>query len=238
MAHSIEGALIVTGQRQGPLLAPSIKAGLSALEHVLRQGRRLELVVVLAGADEATTDVAAEQLAGRGALVRLAGGGLGAARNAGVARASGQVLAIIEGGDLVDPAWLERAVEAVDRQPLAVVRAQYLLMFGPTFGEDDFLLRQSGMERPDFARHRLMFERLLYGPMALSKTLAERHPFDADMAEHMYGPDDWAWIRRTAMAGAEHVALNETMAAVRRRNGVDPLSAAGELSGFPTEPFI
>jgi glycosyltransferase involved in cell wall biosynthesis len=88
-----------------------------AIESALGQtAAPAEVLVVEDGSTDGTPDVA-RSYAPRVRLVQLPPSGLGAARNAAVSAASGQLAAFLDHDDIWEPYKLERQVEAFARDP-------------------------------------------------------------------------------------------------------------------------
>jgi glycosyltransferase involved in cell wall biosynthesis len=109
--------------------APYVAA---AVESALAQTYRpLEVIVV----DDGSTDGTAAVLrpyAGRIVALRQANGGAAAARNAGIGRARGEVLAFLDADDLWLPGKLERQVSVLRRHP----KVDLVFTDGCTFARD------------------------------------------------------------------------------------------------------
>lgn len=103
-------SIVIPCYRQGHFLAGAIDAALD------QSYPRVEVVVVNDGSDD-ETDAVAGRYAGRIRYVRQHNQGLSAARNAGVAAATGQYLLVLDSDDLLHPdavAWLVEAADGRD----------------------------------------------------------------------------------------------------------------------------
>ena len=100
----------MTTYNQGPYIE-------STLQSVFEQTyRRYELIVVDDGSTDDTPDRVAV-FASRLEYIRQPNQGVAGARNTGVARAKGELLAFLDGDDLWEPEKLEAQVEAARRHP-------------------------------------------------------------------------------------------------------------------------
>jgi glycosyltransferase involved in cell wall biosynthesis len=89
-----------------------------AVESALAQGRGVEVVVVDDGSTDGTADELGARFGSRIKLLRLPRrGGVGAARNAGVRQARGELLAFLDSDDLWLPGKLDAELRAFGRFP-------------------------------------------------------------------------------------------------------------------------
>ena len=95
----------------------------AAIESVLGQSASdWELLVIDDGSTDGTPDVVREYAGDpRLRVVRREHRGLSAARNEGVSKATGRLLAFLDADDLWRPEYLERMVSMLDRKPEAVL---------------------------------------------------------------------------------------------------------------------
>lgn len=103
-------SVIVTTYNQGPYIESTLR---SVFEQTYR---RYELIVV----DDGSTDDTSDRLTSfpnRLEYIRQPNQGVAGARNTGVARARGELLAFLDGDDLWEPEKLEAQVEAARRHP-------------------------------------------------------------------------------------------------------------------------
>ena len=89
-----------------------------AIESVLAQSYRpVQLIVVDDGSTDASASIATRYASSDVCLIQQPNRGTGAARNAGIERARGELLAHLDADDLWLPGNLERLVEALDHDP-------------------------------------------------------------------------------------------------------------------------
>jgi glycosyltransferase involved in cell wall biosynthesis len=126
-----------------------------ALESVFAQGALVgQVVVVDDGSTDATGEVAASFPAAT--LIHRDNGGIGAARNTGVAAAEGELLAFLDADDVWPPGRLRALKHALESDPLADAAFGMAIEFGagrpdgePTFGQlaSTMLIRRPAFDR-------------------------------------------------------------------------------------------
>lgn len=125
----------VAGRLRVSVIVPAFNAEQTigaCLESLLRQTYEpLEIIVVDDFSQDATSEVAARYGV---SLVQLnRNGGPGLARNAGAARARGDVLAFTDADCVAPPDWLERMLEALDAPGVVAVTGGYAGAVQPSF---------------------------------------------------------------------------------------------------------
>ncbi|NUU15758.1 glycosyltransferase family 2 protein [Cellulomonas humilata] len=135
-------SVIVTAFDQGELVA-------EAVESVLRQTRVPDAVIVVddGSTDDESVDVI-ERLQGdaRVRVLRQSNRGVGAARNAGIAAAATDLVAVLDGDDRLAPTFLERTVAALEGDPGARAASSWLHAHGVI----DAVVRPGGGSAVDF----------------------------------------------------------------------------------------
>lgn len=146
-----------------------------AIDSALAQTRAdLELIVVDDGSTDATPAILA-RFGGRIRVIRQPNGGISAARNSGVAAASGEYLAFLDCDDIWEPAMAERASAALDAHPECVLAYSNLALIDSDGRDLGSALIGPGLDHaPELAE---MLERLW--PIMPSAVMARRSAFDA-----------------------------------------------------------
>ena len=134
--------MVVTAFDQGALVADAVGS-------VLRQTRAPEAVIVV---DDGSTDAESVEVLERLSrdprvrLLRQANRGVSAARNAGIAMADTDLVAVLDGDDRIAPMFLERMVAVLEGDPGAVAASSWLRAFGVI----DAVVRPGGGAAVDF----------------------------------------------------------------------------------------
>jgi GT2 family glycosyltransferase len=106
-------ASVVVAARNGEAVLDRCLRALLAQDHP-----DLEVIVVDDGSRDDTAEVARRHASsGRVLLERSGGRGAGAARNLGVARAGGEVIAFIDADGFADPGWVSGAIDELETDP-------------------------------------------------------------------------------------------------------------------------
>ena len=164
------------------------------------------LVVDDGSTDQDTATVLAELASAGIRLLRTDNHGLSAARNAGIASTTGELVCCLDADDRLAPQWLERGVELLDASPDLSFASHWLR----TFGDESWVWQPV---RSDLAA--LLDVNTLNGAALIRRdaVLAVRG-FDESMRD---GCEDWEfWIRMTE-AGYRGAIIPEVLYEYRRR---------------------
>ena len=103
-----------------------------AVQSVLAQTcQDFEILVVDDGSTEpATQDLLADYRRPKTQVIRAAHDGLAAARNLGVARATGEFICALDADDRLEPTYLSKAVARLDADPSVTFVSSWLRTFG------------------------------------------------------------------------------------------------------------
>jgi glycosyltransferase involved in cell wall biosynthesis len=183
----------------------------AAVESVLWQTYDdLELVVV----DDGSTDETGAIVAAHPGPIRLVhqeNAGVGAARNRGIAEASGDLIAFCDADDLLLPRHLEALVETFDRGGGGLATANhYWLLPG---GLDRTRVRYKGrFPRPDEQRRAILEQNFVSTLALFPRALVDEiGPFDSRLRH----AEDWDFWLRAILAGSR-VALQPRPLALYR----------------------
>ncbi len=171
----------------------------ACLDSVAAQSyERLEVVVV----DDGSTDGGLAAARGRAGVrvLRQANRGVAAARNAGVAASSGELVAFLDQDDLWAEEKTARQVEAMARRPDAAATVVHMRTFLEPGTAPPAWLRPETLERPFAA----------YTPSAL---MVRRHVFDAlgPFEVSLRDAADGDFLLRLVEAGQEVAVLDEVL---------------------------
>lgn len=181
-----------------------------------------EMVVVDDGSRDGSADTA-ERAAGGDARIRIlrqANAGVSAARNAGIAAASGTLLLFLDADDWLAPDTLARLAAALDRAPDAVAA------YGPWAavaerarpGETPLRVKSGPFPEGDILEALLVRNLLVNG----GHLLVRRAAFEAAGGFRpglSYGEDWECWIRLAMQGGFARVAGEAPLLLVRERAG-------------------
>ncbi|HVX12436.1 MAG TPA: glycosyltransferase [Pirellulales bacterium] len=197
-----------------------------AIDSVLAQSYgSIELVVVDDGSTDNTPAVLAAY-AGRVKAVRQINAGLAAARNAGLAVATGELVAFLDSDDVLFPDTIERHVAALTSHPEASVS------YGGCVSIDNAgieLERVTAKPLPDDAFASLLAANRFPVHAAMVRRAAADEVGNFDSA--LRACEDWDWWIRLAAAGHRFVSTNGAWVGYRRHPASMSASYSRMLEG-------
>jgi hypothetical protein len=162
------------------------------IDSVLAQAHtEFELIVVDDGSEDATPEMLARYSDPRVRSLRIDHAGVSAARNRGLERATGAVVAYLDDDNLMDPLWLTAVANTFDRHP------KISLLYGARLIDNWRPPAQKQYDRsPRLAFAPFDRERLM-GAITDTNVIAHRrdHP-EARFDEDLRGLEDWDLIFR------------------------------------------
>jgi glycosyltransferase involved in cell wall biosynthesis len=196
-------SVVVTCHDLGVFLEEAVQSALT------QSFADLEVVVVDDGSrDSATVALLDTYLRPRTRVVRMAHGGLSAARNRGLAESRGELLVFLDADDILEPAYVARAVAVLDAAPEIAFVSSWIR----AFGAEEWEWRR---DRCDLVT--LLAECTVNGAAVIRRAaIVQVGGYDDAMRE---GNEDWdLWIR-LARAGFSGTVIPEVLFRYRRRPG-------------------
>ncbi|MFC7361104.1 glycosyltransferase family 2 protein [Nocardioides astragali] len=180
-----------------------------AVESALAQTQpAVEIIVVDDGSTDATTRTVLEALQSDAVQVHRQGNrGLSAARNAGIALATGDYVLPLDSDDRISPDYVQLATAVLDARPRVGIVGGGIEFFGLT----------TGRARPTYdGIASMLFENRLY---ACSVTRRADWEAVGGYPEHVRFAEDWIyWLRILGLGRDVHI-LDETVWFYRQRPG-------------------
>ena len=233
---SVAFSVIVTVHGEGRLLRPTLRSVDAAIRYA---GEQSELLIVCDTADDATRHEAQRwrSLPDLPYAVRIeetAFGESGAARNAGVQSARGEILSLVDGDDLVSEDYFAAGIATVKSSTRPVIaHPEYML----SFGKKSLLWRTDSMERGGFDYRDMLRHNLWPSSSVGRRDTYLAHPYRSLPPGEGYGPEDWIWNIETVIAGVAHEPAPGSMFFYRLREsgGVNNRHANSVLPPFDIE---
>jgi len=182
-----------------------------AVDSVLAQTYQdFEIVVVDDGSTDATTRALLADYRRPGTrVIRVAHGGLAAARNLGIANTTGDYLCALDADDRLEPSYLAKAVRALDDDSSVAFVSSWLR----TFGDEEWEWKPERCDLPT----------LLWENTVLTAALVRREAVMAVDGYHTampaQGDEDWDLWLALVEGGYRGVILREVLFNYRRRAG-------------------
>jgi glycosyltransferase involved in cell wall biosynthesis len=209
-------SLILTCHREGALVGPAIRSLQEAQAAAVEAGLSCEVVAVLDRADGITTESVREALPDAARIFETDFGDPGLSRNHGVASASGEFVAFLDGDDLWSFNWLVQAHRTLRAaEAPVVVHSEFIC----SFGETRHLWLHWDSRRDDFWPEYLTLANYWDAMSFARRELYVAHPFRVNALKSGYGHEDWLWNMETLKAGIHHVPAPQTIHFKRARPG-------------------
>lgn len=233
---TIDLTVAVTAHAEDHLLRPTLRSVSAALESYRGSGRSGELLLVLDRPSPETLREAqlwVERTDGvlPTRLEIVDNGESGATRNAAARLARGTYLAFCDGDDLVSSNLYVEGHARLDSQGVqAVVHPAQVLSFGARAIMWNVRSSTDGDSAPlDLVRSNLWPSSVM-GP----RSIWLEHPYPELRPGSGFGPEDYAWNVKTAIAGIAHVTSESTVCfyRVREHGGVNNAHIGSLLPAF------
>ena len=183
----------------------------AAVDSVLAQSvDDVEIIVVNDGTtDPATTDLLRDYRRPKTRVLTTPNRGVAAARNAGIAVASGRYLCALDADDLVAPRYFEKAVALLNADPALAFVSSWL----ETFGDESWIWKQERCDLPALLRECTVCT------AALVRVAVVRSVGGYDERMPIQGYEDWDLWLRIVEAGFAGTIVPEVLFRYRRHAG-------------------
>ena len=203
---------VLVARDEGPRVGISLHSLLDAAAAARAAGLEVEQLVVLAAASRGTRDALAEAESHGARLLTLDQTDPGAARNAAVAAATGEHVALLDGGSVWSENWLVEAHALCATEPGLIAHPE-IHWFYEQGRELYFPPDQDAGFDPAVLRFGNCWD-----SQALAATSVYRAvPFPETGEETAPGQLDWDWSAATLAAGFRHRVVPATINFRRRR---------------------
>ena len=214
-------SVLIGFHREGLYAHPSLQSLAELVGEAERQGLVVEVLATLDNVDAETSRIVGSAAVDK--IVEVAAGDIAGARNAGIAAATGDYIAILDGDDLWGSDWLARAHAAARSDQKAIWHPEYVY----AFNEADF---RFGLptEHPHhetascFMRHQELDASVLdirelalenpwtahsFGPAEVYR----KHPYRLVDPRRGLGIEDYSWNIETILDGYRHRVVRDTV---------------------------
>jgi len=182
-----------------------------AVESVLAQTfQDFEIVVVNDGStDPATAALLADYRRPNTRVIQASHSGLAAARNLAIANSTGEYLCALDADDRLEPPFLAKTIEVLDRDPSVAFVSTWLR----TFGEQEWEWKPERCDLPT-----LLWENTaLTASLVRRSVVAEVGGYDTRMP--VQGDEDWDLWLTLVTGGYRGVIVPESLFRYRQRSG-------------------
>ncbi len=224
-------SIILNAHREGRTMQPSVRSLVFCMNHALKQGFTVELIIVLDRPDGLTKKYVEHNLPKLISsevpmkIREVDFGDLSLSRNYGCSLAKGQYVGVVDADDLFSENLISASVLTLKKyKGFVVVHPEYLHSFGK-YNETWHLGNSTAI---DFDKAGIVEYNPWPSPSFASKEIREQHPYKVTHVGEGFGPEDWQWNADTLGAGIDHVIAPKT-AYFYRRKAVGSLAAAHDV---------
>lgn len=210
----IDVTVVLTLHREGKLVEGTLISLSRCIKQAKRSGISVQTLIVLDRADEETTRMARCGLLREFELEFTDYGDPGLARNFGVQKAKGRLIAFLDGDDLWCRNWLTSAVQASKRDDRKIVWHPEKNLY---FGNACYILEHVDMEGTIYTAESLAISNYWTALCIVDRDVLLEVPFRATDKSKQMGHEDWAWNMEVIGHGAIHKTVSGTAHAIRRK---------------------
>lgn len=205
--------VVVTAHAEGPLLHPALRSVRAAAEWAAADGVVTDIVLVLDSPDQLTRSYVDEHVHDCKVEV-IDVRDPAAARNHGVSCASADLVALLDGDDMMGRQWLARAVaQAAVAGPQFVLHPECVVCFGTEF----IVAYPMDSRSPKYRPKALVRGNLWPLHVVAPRELLDRVPFFETPHDSGLGFEDWHWQAEVAAEGVPHHVVPQTAVFYRRK---------------------
>ncbi len=218
---SLPVSVIITFHHEGVLAHPTLRSVATAVSKAETAGIGIETLLILDRPDErteATVRSSAAAVLPQATIVVTDHGDQAGSRNDGIARASHELVALIDGDDLIGENWVvELSAKLTMWGPEVVAHPAVCLMFEdePRNPPVAWLIQDS--RDPSFNFSMLAQQNAWPACVALHRSTARRFPFIATPNSEGFAAEDLHWNLILLGAGIHHAVIPETSYCYRIR---------------------
>jgi len=213
---TLDLTLIVNAHAEGSLLIPTLKSARMAVEKVRGSGLSIEFIVVADNPNNETLDLVKLLAPEYGFTVEeIAVKDLGLARNAGLKFAKGEIIAFMDGDDLMSENWLLQGFRVAKKLgPNVVLHPEMNYLFG---NGKTYIYLHRDMDSPAFNERVLVLQNYWTALTIGHRETYEKFPYEPNTMKDGWGYEDWGWNILTISEGIKHKTVPNTAHYIRKK---------------------
>jgi glycosyltransferase involved in cell wall biosynthesis len=210
-------SVIVTAHNEGVILGATLNSAVEAVAAARDAGLNCQLLLGFDDASPTTKAIAEHPSFNDFSVHELALCDPYLTRNEMAEKASGKLIAFLDGDDLVSENWLTRGVElqqkSVSERHVTVIHPEMNVIFDRQTGAFAKIEQLDPLFLPEVFYFENYYDLMAIAP----RSLYLEHPFCQRDIELGYGFQDWQWNLETMAAGVLHLTAANTIVFKRRR---------------------
>lgn len=227
--------VVLNSHNEGMLLHPTVLSLQMAKKRAEAEGLKVEVIVVQDNPSPDTVEYFHEHGDADFTHVRVSLGDPGLARNAGIERAQGEWIALLDGDDLWGPNWLAQSYQAACSDPRQVIWHPEVNQY---FGIDPHIFAHVDMEDPSFDLLTLTINNYWTVASFSPRRVYRTCPYPATLLDQQLGYEDWSWNNETIREGYLHKIVPGTVHFIRQKRFSQVRQTNARLSlPYPTLLF-
>lgn len=203
------------------LAYPTLRSIAASREFAEREGLEVEVILILDRPDVQTLSTVKSCSAHMGLdakLIETDHGDQAGSRNEAIAAATGTLVALIDGDDLIAPSWIYKAARSLEAWgPRVCVHPSVCFMFEDELSTTPVAWLIQDSRDPDFNFSMLVQQNAWPACVALHRETALKHPFEFTPNSEGFAAEDLHWNLTLLAEGIHHAPVPETSYAYRIR---------------------
>ena len=232
VASAYDLSLIVNVHAEGPILIPTIKSAAMAVEKAKSAGLSVEFILLADNPDSETLILSDMLQPIYGFEVKkVSVKDLGLARNAGLSLTKGEIVAFMDGDDLMSENWLLQGYRAAKQfGPSVVLHPEMNYLFG---NGNTYIYLHRDMDSQDFDMNVLVLQNYWTALTIGHRETYENYPYEPNTLKDGWGFEDWGWNILTISNGVKHKTVPNTAHYIRKKKSGSLLDETISMKVLP-----
>ena len=215
-AKAVDVTLIVNAHAEGSILIPTLKSAKMAVSKARDAGLSVEFLLIADNPNAETLDLVKLLSPEYGFTVKeVAVKDLGLARNEGLKFAAGEIVAFMDGDDLMSENWLLQGFRVAKRLgPKVVLHPEMNYLFG---NGQTYIYLHRDMDSPAFDKRVLALQNYWTALTIGHRETYEKYPYEPNTMKDGWGYEDWGWNILTISEGIKHKTVPNTIHYIRKK---------------------